>query len=258
MSRDVECIGSSPDLAEMDRDDASPTWLGMRDDLFIERDDMADHGDGHPTGRVSRETACSEVSSPARDNLVKSPSPPLRGPSVASRLASPSPRSPSMQSRRETMVRSRGSSAISSDASEEWQDAIRAAAEEGDRKSSSSVRERLVRSRQSGLTGEEDMGDGAYIDTRTSSAKTAQEGAETRATLGSEADLAQVSETIVRSQSMVEGVNEDLLLEEETADEEWPSIIERGEYIGPDETIESDEKAGITGGKVFLSFVRSL
>ena len=99
---------------------------------------------------------------------------------------------------------------------------------------------------------EEDAQDGTDIDTRTSSAKSAQEGMETRATLGSEADLAQVSETIVRSQPVVEGVYEYLLPEEEIADQEWPCISEGGEFDWPDETIESDDKNGIAEGKGFL------
>ena len=248
----MERVGSSPDLAETDRDEASPTWPGIRDDVFILQDDMADHVDGHPTGRVSGDTTHSEMPSQARDKLVKSPSPPPRSPSVTSRVASASPRSPSVQSRHETIAKSRGSSAISSSTSEQWQDAIKAVAEEDDRKSSSSVRERHIRSRQSGPVEEEDAQDGTDIDTRTSSAKSVQEGMETRATLGSEADLAQVSETIVRSQPVVEGVYEYLLPEEEIADQEWPCISEGGEFDWPDETIESDDKKGIAEGKGFL------
>ena len=248
MSRDVDRVVSRSDFDEMDRDEASPSWLGIREDFSILQDEVADRVEEQPTGRVSRDTTRSGTTSPVRESPVKSPSPSPRSSSVASRLASPSTRSPSAQSRRERIARSRGSSAVSSAASEQWQEAIRAADDGDDRKSSSSSRGKFVTSRQSDRE-EEEIRDEGDVGTRTSSAKSAQEGTETKATLGSEADLAQVSETVVRSQSVVEGVYEDVLAEEETADQEWPGVMEDAGLDELDEMNESDDKDSITGGK---------
>ena len=248
MSRDHEYFVGSPDFDEMERDETSPTWPGIRDELPSVHDELGDRVNEQSTWQVSADIAGSGTASPSRDNAVKSPSLPPRSPSVASRVASPSTHSPSVQSRREKVSRSRGSSAVSSATSEQWEEAVNTANNAEERKSSSSSRDRIVASRQSDRQEEEGRVEPG-IDTRTSSAKSAQEGAETKATLGSEADLAQVSETVVRSQSVVEGVYEDMLAEEETADQEWPGVMEEGgEDSEPDEMHKSDDEDSITKG----------
>lgn len=249
MSRDHD-YARSPEFDEMEHDESSPTWPGVRDELFILHDEPGDYAEQQATWQVSGDIAGSGTASPSRDSAVKSPSPPPRSPSVSSRLASPSTRSPSVQSRREKVARSRGSSAVSSSASKQWEEAIIAAGDADERKSSSSSRGRIVTSRQNDRQDVEIRVEG---DTRTSSAKSAQEGTETKATLGSEADLAQVSEAVVRSQSVVEGVYEEMLAEEETADQEWPGVVEDEEDAEPDEMNTSDEEDNITQGNEHLN-----
>lgn len=248
MSRDHGVLAYSPEFDEMERDETSPTWPGVRDELCMLHDEPGDHAEDQSTWQVSEEIAGSGTASPSRESAVKSPSPPPRSTSVASRVASASTRSPSVESRREKVARSRKSSAASSASSEQWEEAIKVADDADERKSSSSSRERVAVSRQSDRQGEET---GVEGDTRTSSAKSAQGGAETKATFGSEADLAQVSETVVRSQSVAKGVYEDMLAEEETADQEWPGVMEGGEVIEPEEMNESDDEDSITQGNVY-------
>jgi len=136
---------------------------------------------------------------------------------------------------------------VSSATSEQWKEAVIAAGDAEERKSSSSSRDRIITSRspsrQNDGQDEEIQVEG---DTRTSSAKSTQEGTETKATLGSEADLAQVSEAVVRSQSVVEGVFEEMLAEEETAELEWPGVAEHEEDAKPEEMNRSDDEDSIS------------
>ena len=247
MSRDHDYLARSLEFDEMEREESSPTWPGVRDELFVLRDD---DDKLQATWQVSGDIAGSGTASPSRESAAKSPSPPPRSPSVASRVATPSTRSASVHSRREKVARSRGSSAVSSSASEQWKEVVIAAGDADDRKSSSSGSgERIITSRspsrQNERQDEEIQVDG---DTRTSSAKSAQEGTETKATLGSETDLAQVSEAVVRSQSVVEGVLEEMLAEEEAADQEWPGVVEDEEDAEPDELNKSDDEDSISQG----------
>ena len=255
MSRDRDYSARSPEFDEMEREESSPTWPGVRDELFVLHDDDAKL---QATWQVSGDIAGSGTALPSRDSAAKSPSPPPRSPSVASRVATPSTRSASVQSRREKVARSRGSSAVSSAASEQWKESIMAAGDAEERKSSSSSRERIITSRSPDLQNdgqdEEIKVDG---DIRTSSAKSAQEGTETKGTLGSEADLAQVSEAIVRSQSVVEGVREEMVAEEETVDQEWPGVVEDEEDTELDEINESDDEEIITQGNVCKYYINN-
>lgn len=255
MSRDQDVFAHAAELDEMEREETSPTWPGVSDELYVLRHEPDNHADNQSTWHVSEDIAGSRTASPSRDNTVKSPSPPPRGNSVASREASASTRAPSVQSSREKVARSRGSTAASSTASGQWQEALRAAENADERKSSSSSRSRIVSSRESNRQEEETR---VEEDTRTSSAKSAQGGAETKATLGSEADLAQVSETIVRSQSVAEGVYEDVLAEEETADQEWPGMMEGEEVYEPDEMSKSGDEDSITQGNASSHLVLRL
>lgn len=255
MSRDRDYSARSPEFDEMEREESSPTWPGVRDELFVLHDDDAKL---QATWQVSGDIAGSGTTLPSRDSTAKSPSPPPRSPSVASRVATPSTRSASVQSRREKVARSRGSSAVSSAASEQWKESIMAAGDAEERKSSSSSRERIITSRSPDLQNdgqdEEIKVDG---DIRTSSAKSALEGTETKATLGSEADLTQVSEAIVRSQSVVEGVHEEMVAEEETVDQEWPGVVEDEEDAELDEINESDDEENITQGNLCKYYINN-
>ena len=245
MSRDHD-FARSPEFDEMEREESSPTWPGVRDELFMLHEELADDAKQQTTWQVSGDIAGSGVESPSRDSAAKSPSPPPRSPSAASRVATPSTRSPSVQSRREKVARSRGSSAVSSAASEQWKEAVIAAVDAEERKSSSSSRDRITTSPQNDGQDEEIQVEG---DTRTSSAKSAQEGTEIKATLGSEADLAQVSEVAIRSQSVVEGVYEETFGDEETAAvQEWPEMAEYVEDAEQDEMNKSDNEDSITQG----------
>ena len=265
MSRDHDFFARSLEFDEMEREESSPTWPGVRDELFMLHDEPADDGKQQATWQVSDDIAGSGTKSPSRDSTAKcpspppppprspsvasrvaTPSPPPRSPSVASRVATPSTRSPSVQSRREKVARSRGSSVVSSATSEQWNEAVIAAAGAEERKSSSSSRGRITTSPRNDGQDEEIQIEG---DTRTSSAKSAQEGTETKATLGSEADLAQVSEAVVRSQSVVEGVYEEIFDDEETAAvQEWPGVAEHVEDAEQDEMNKSDDEDSITQG----------
>ena len=251
MSRDHDFFGRSLEFDEMEREESSPTWPGVRDELFILHDEPTDDGKQQATWEVSGDIAGSGAALPTRDGSAKSPSPPPRSASVASRVATPSTRSPSVQSRREKVVRSRGSPAVSSAPSEQWNEAVIAAADAEERKSSSPSRGRITTSPQNDGQDEEIQVEG---DTRTSSAKSAQEGTETKATLGSEADLTQVSEAVVRSQSVVEGVYEEIFDDEETAAaQEWPGVAEHVEDTEQDEMNESDDEDSITQGNSPMS-----
>ena len=252
-SRDQEHFAPSPALDDSELDENSPTWPGMRDEFSRLQDGSAEDVDQNPTWQLSRDIASpsresvicpsrdESVICTSRDSPVKSPSPPVRSPSVTSRVASPSTRSPSVQSRREKEAKSRASSAASFDANQQWGEAVKAIGVIEERKSSSSLRERTVESRQSDLNLAEN-------DTRTASANSTNGGAETKATLGSEADMAQVSEVVVRSQSVLEGVYEDMLAEEETAFQEWPGVIEGVEVSEKEDMNESDDNDSITKG----------
>ena len=249
MSRDHD-FARSPEFDEMEREESSPTWPGVRDELFMLHDEPADGTKQQTTWEVSGDIAGSGTGLPTRNSSAKSPSPPPRSPSVASRVATPSTRSPSVQSRREKVARSRGSSAVSSAASEQWKEAVIAAADAEERKSSSSSRGRISSPQNDGRD-EEIQVEG---DTRTSSAKSAQEGTETKATLGSEADLAQVSEAVVRSQSVIEGVYEEILGDQETAAvQEWPGVAEHVENAEQDEMNKTDDEDSITQGNGSIS-----
>lgn len=231
-------------MDDSERDENSPTWPGMRNEISRLQDNSAEDVDQNSTWQLSRDIASpsrESVSYLSRDSPIKSPSPPVRRPSVTSRVASPSTRSPSVQSRREKEAKSRGSSAASFDANQQWEEAVKAIDANEERKSSSSLGERTVESCQSDRNLEEN-------DTRTSSAKSMNGGAETKATLGSDADLNQVSEVVVRSQSVLEGVYEDMLAEEETADQEWPGVMEGAEVSEQEEMNESDGNDSITKG----------
>lgn len=238
MSRDHD-----PEFDEMEHDETSPTWPGVRDaELSTLHDAPGDHVEDQSTSQI----AGSGTASPSRESVVKSPSPPPRSTSVASRVASASTRSPSVESRREKVARSRKSSAASSAVSEHWEEAVKAAGDADERKSSSSSRGRIAVSCQSDRQGEETR---VEVDTRSSSAKSAQGGAETKATLGSDADLAQVSETVVRSQPVAEGLYEDMVAEEKPADQAWPGVME-SEVSERDEMNKSDDEDSITQGNV--------
>ena len=279
MSRDQENVLHPATFEDLERDEDTPTWPGMQERHSSVEDDSAEVVEGGRnslkqfTGEMddsrvispSRDSFVSRsrdlmspsrgsVVSPSRDSVVspaddvinKSPSPPRHSSSVTSRMGSPSTRSPSVQSRRGAKEKSRVSSAASSDAIEEWEEAVKSVDNTGEgQSSSSSLREHGVLSRQSDLKQERNR---VESDTRTSSGRSANGGAVTKATLGSEADLAQVSETQVRSQSVVDGLYEDLLVEEETADQEWPGMFERSEDYEPDEGHESDESDSIMQG----------
>ena len=250
MSRDHD-FARSPEFDEMERDESSPTWPGVRDELFMLHDELADDTKQQATWQVSGDIAGSGIASPSRDSAAKSPSPPPRSPSVASRVGTPSTRSPSIQSRREKVARSRGSSAVSSAASEQWKEAVIAAADAEERKSSSFSRGRITTSPQNDGQDEEIQ---VEDNTRTSSAKSAQEGTETKVTLGSEADLAQVSEAVVRSQSVVEGVYDEIFGEEETAAvQEWPGVAEHVEDAEQNEMNKTDDEYSITQGNGLTS-----
>lgn len=259
MSLDHDFLARSPELDEMEREENSPTWPEVRDELFVLHDDPADDTRQQATWQVYGDIAGSRTASPSRDTAAKSPSPSPRSPSVASRVATPSTRSASVQSRREKVARSRGSSAVSSATSEQWKEAVIAAGDAEERKSSSSSRDRIITSRspsrQNDGQDEEIQVEG---DTRTSSAKSTQEGTETKATLGSEADLAQVSEAVVRSQSVVEGVFEEMLAEEETAELEWPGVAAHEEDAKPEEMNRSDDEDSISQGNACSKLVLSL
>ena len=278
LSRDQENVLHPATFEDLERDEDTPTWPGMHERYSSIEDDSAEvvevgrnsleqfteEMDDSRVISPSRDSVVSRsrdrmspsrdsVVSPSRDSVVspaddvvnRSPLPPRHSSSVTSRMGSPSTRSPSVQSRRGTKERSRGTSAASSDAIEQWEEAVKSVDNIGEgQSSSSSLREHGVLSRQSDLKQERSRVD----DTRMSSGKSASGGAVTKATLGSEADLAQVSETQVRSQSVVDGLYEDLLVEEETADQEWPGMFERSEDYEPDEGHESDESDSIMQG----------
>ena len=249
MSLDRDSLARSPEFDEIEREESSPTWPGVRDELFVLLDEPADDAKQQATWQVSEDIAGSRAASSSRDTVAKSPTPPPRSPSVASRVATPSTRSASVQSRREKVARSRGSSAVSSVASEQWKEAVIAVGAAEERKSSSSSLDRIISSRSPSRQnegGDEEIQ--VEGDTRTSSVKSAQETTETKATLGSEADLAQVSEAVVRSQSVVEGVFEEMFAEEETAEPEWPGVAEHEEDAKPDEMNRSDDEVSITQG----------
>lgn len=279
LSRNQENVPHPVTFEDLERDEDTPTWPGMQEIYSSIEDDSAEVVEGSRNSleqfsgdmddsRVispshdsfvsrsrdlmlpSRDSVVSpsrdSVFSPAEDVVNKSPLPPRRSSSVTSRMGSPSTRSPSVQSLRGTKERSRGSSAASSEAIEQWDEAVRSVDNMGQGKSSSSsLREHGVLSRQSDLKQERSR---VESDTRTSSGKSANGDAVTKATLGSEADLVQVSETQVRSQSVVDGLYEDLLVEEETADQEWPGMSERSEDFVADEGHESDESDSIMQG----------
>ena len=247
----------------MERDESSPTWPGMREEFSsfqdvlaesVDRNSIADPRTAFPARDSAMPPSRDDVMSPSRDSVmsplcegaIKSPSPPPRSPSLVSRMGSPSTRSPSVQSRRGMEARSRGSSAASSDANVQWEEAVKAADNIEERKSSSSsLHERAAVSHESDHRQEDSREE---TDTRTSSAKSVSGGAETKATLGSEADLAQVSQSVVRSQSVVKGLYEDLLAEEETADKEWPGVVADAKDSGPEEVNESDDSDSIAQG----------
>lgn len=254
VSRDQEHFARSLDFdGDSERGESSPTWPGMMGEFSGLPDELAEGVDQTSTWELSRDIVDSRTASPSRDSVIspsrdspmKSPTLPLRSPSVTSRVASPSTRPSSAQSRREKEVASRGSSAASLNADEQWQEAVKAADSKEERKSSSFSRERIVMSRQSDHKFEENR---VESDTRTSSAKSVSGGAETKATLGSEADLSQVSEAVVRSQSVAEGVYEDMLAEEETADREWPGVMEGAQDSEAGDVIDSDHNDSITRG----------
>lgn len=255
MSHDQEHFVRSVEIDESERDEDSPTWPGIRGEFSSAQDDLAEFGEQNATLQPSIDIADSRTASPSRESIVslsrdspiKSPSPPARNPSVTSRVASPATRSPSVQSRHAKEARSRGSSAASSDGAEQWKEAVKAADSREKRKSSSSSSlERNIASRQSDHKQEENA---IESDGRTLSARSANGGAETKATLGSEADLSQVSQELVRSQSVVDNVYEDMLTEEETADQEWPGVMEGVEGSEAEEMSESDDNDSITKGK---------
>lgn len=277
LSHDQENVLHPATFEDLERDEDTPTWPGMQERYSSIEDDSAEvvEGGRNSLEQFTGEMDDSRVISPSRDSFVsrsrdlmspsrdavvspsrdsavsptddvinKSPSPLRHSSSVTSRMGTPSTRSPSVQSRRGTKERSRGSSAASSDAIEE--EAVTSVDNRGEgQSSSSSLREHGVLSRQSDLKQERSR---VESDTRMSSGKSASGGAVTKATLGSEADLAQVSETQVRSQSVVDGLYEDLLVEEETADQEWPGMFERSEDYEPEEGHESDESDSIMQG----------
>ena len=249
MSRDRDFLARSPEFDEMELEEGSPTWPEIRDELFVLHDETADDAKQQATWQVSEGIAGSRIATPSRDITAKSPTPPPRSPSVASRVPTPSTRSASVQSRREKVARSRGSSAVSSAASGQWKEAVIAAGDAEERRSSSSALDRIISSRSPSRQNDgEDEEIQVEGDTRTSSVKSTQEGTETKATLGSEADLAQVSEVVVRSQSVVEGVFEEMLAEEETAEREWPGVAEHETDAKPDEMNRSDDEGSITQG----------
>lgn len=279
LSRDQDNVLHPATFEDLERDEDTPTWPRMQERYSSIEDDSAEvvEGGRNSWEQFSGEMDDSRVISPSRDSFVsksgdlmspsrdsvvppsrdsvvspaddvinKSPSPLRHSSSVTSRMGPLSTRSPSVKSRRGTKERSRGSSAASSDAIEQWEEAVKSVDNIGEgQSSSSSLREHGVLSRQSDLKQERSR---VESDTRTSSGRSANGGALTKATLGSEADLAQVSETQVRSQSVVDGLYEDLLVEEETADQEWPGMFERPEDYEPDEGHESDESDSIMQG----------
>ena len=279
LSRDQDNVLHPATFEDLERDEDTPTWPRMQERYSSIEDDSAEvvEGGRNSLEQFSGEMDDSRVISPSRDSFVSSsrdlrspsrdsdvspsrdsvvspandvvnrgPLPPRHSSSVTSRMGSPSTRSPSVQSRRGTKERTRGSSAASSDAIEQWEEAVKSVDNIGEGKSSSSsLREHGVLSRQSDLKQERSR---VESDTRMSSGKSASGGAVTKATLGSETDLAQVSETQVRSQSVVDGLYEDLLVEEETADQEWPGMFERSEDYEPEEGHESDESDSIMQG----------
>ena len=251
MSRDRDYSARSP---ELEREESSPTWPGVKDELFVMHDDDAKL---QATWQVSGDIAGSGTALPSRDSAAKSPSPPPRSPSVASRVGTPSTRSASVQSRREKIARSRGSSAVSSAESEQWNESIMAAGDAEERKSLSSSRDRIITSRSPDLQNDGQDEENKVDGIRTSSAKSAQEGTGTKATLGSEADLAQVSEAIVRSQSVVEGVHEEMVAEEETVDQEWPGVVEDEEDAELDKINESDDEESITQGNLCKYYINN-
>ena len=279
LSRDQDNVLHPATFEDLERDEDTPTWPRMQERYSSIEDDSAEvvEGGRNSLEQFTGEMDDSRVISPSRDSFVSSsrdlrspsrdsdvspsrdsvvspandvvnrgPLPPRHSSSVTSRMGSPSTRSPSVQSRRGTKERTRGSSAASFDAIEQWEEAVKSVDNIGEGKSSSSsLREHGLLSGQSDLKQERSR---VESDTRMSSGKSASEGAVTKATLGSETDLAQVSETQVRSQSVVNGLYEDLLVEEETADQEWPGMFERPEDYEPDEGHESDESDSIMQG----------
>lgn len=271
MSSEQEHLARSPELNKAERENSSP-WPGMRDDFTSLQNDLAEDFDQNLKGQIPGHIGDSRKPSPSQDSIVspsrgsvisplfdssvKNPSPPMKSPSVSSRVASPSTRPPSVQSRheREYFAGSRLSSAASSEDHQLlWEEAVNAADIKEARKSStSSLGEKVaVVRRQSDHNLEENrLGD----ETRTPSAKSVSGGAETKATLGSEANLTQVSEAIVRSQSVIEDIYEDMLAEEETAGQEWPGKMEPAEEIKPDDVNKGDDNESIKKGKCRLGY----
>ena len=207
---------------------SSPDWSAIGEELMTTR--------RHQSGAdIKRESLWEPATvgddarkTPPFVNRVASPSQ-VPSPSVTSRLTSPSTRSPSANSLRLNTAGSRVSSASSSEMSIQWAEAAERAAA---RVSSASSRSEMVASAQSGK--QQEMRDEKEL--RTSSAGSTKKGGESGATQGSEANLAQVSETVVRSQSVADGVYEDAMnVNDVEFATEWPgATVQQGEgALGP-------------------------
>ena len=237
-----------PDLETSLRDENSPTWPGISTDFSRLQDDSVDDVYQNLESHSLRDGPETRTASPSRDSLVSashdrvisplcddsvsraldrgdlplresqvhSPSPPPRTPSATSRFASVYTRSPSVHSRQANEGRSPVSSASSLAANCQSERVFIATSEYEERKFSISSRASV--SRQSDISSEENR---VESDTRTPSAKAIGKNPATEPTIESEAGLYQMTDLIDQSQSVLEGLHEDQLTEEEKYDQEF-------------------------------------
>ena len=249
LSRDQERLNTLlPDLETSLRDDNSSTWPGILTDFSRLQDDSVDDVYQNLESHSLRDGPETRTASPSRDSLVSashdrvisplcddsvsrsldrgdlplresqvhSPSPPPRTPSATSRFASVYTRSPSVHSRQANEGRSPVSSASSLAANCQSERVFIATSEYEERKFS--ISSRAAVSRQSDISSEENR---VESDTRTPSAKAIGKNPETEPTIESEAGLYQMTDLIGQSQSVLEGLHEDQLTEEEKYDQEF-------------------------------------
>lgn len=268
LSRDQERLNTFlPDLETSVRDENSPTWPGISTDFSRLQDDSVDDVYQNLESHSSRDGAETRTVSPSRDSLVSashdrvisplrddsvsrsldrdnlplrerqvhSPSPPPRTPSATSRLASVCTRSPSVHSREANEGRSPVSSASSLAANCQLERVFIATSEYEERKCAISPRAAV--SRQSDISSEENR---VESDTRTPSAKAIGKNPGTEPTRESEAGLYQMTDLIDQSQSMLEGIHEDQLTEEETYDQEFTGINDGARESEPEARNEID------------------
>lgn len=266
LSRDQERLNAFlPDLETSVRDENSPSWPGISTDFSRLQDDSVDDvyqnleshslrdGPETRTASPSRDSLVSashdRVISPLRDDSVSrsrdrcdlpsresqvhSPSPTPRTPSATSRFASVCARSPSVHSREAIEGRSPVSSASSLAANCQLERVFIATSDYEEQKYS--ISSRAAVNHQSDISSEENR---LESDSRTPSAKSVGKGPGTEPTIEREAGLYQMTDLIVRSQSVLEGIHEDQLTEEEKFDQGFTGINDSARESEPEDSNE--------------------